>query len=200
VLVTTPCYYRIGDTLLILHTNGTTRAWRRLVAIRFGDVWLLTLDSALPGAFPKGSAVRDLSTMFVNTIIAGQTTGFGAKDQPVTLASTLWNGNGANTTDNLGAILTAGDLSGSPAFVNAAAGDYHIGSGSAARDMGIDADIRTDMDGDPRPFGPGFDIGADEYTGQATLTPTPTATTKPAATVTPTPGRPHIYLPLALQH
>jgi hypothetical protein len=184
--VTTPCYYRIGDTLLILHTNGTTRAWRRLVAIGYGDAWRLTLDSALPGAFPKGSTVRDASAMFVDTIIAGQTTGFGAKDQPVTLVNTLWNGNGTDKSDNLNAILTQADVTGAPAFLNAVAGDYHIGSGSVARDTGVDAGIRADMDGDARPFGPGYDIGADEWAGQGTRTPTPTATTHPAVTSTAT--------------
>ncbi|MCX6028536.1 MAG: hypothetical protein NT169_04435 [Chloroflexi bacterium] len=184
--VTTPCYYRIGDTLLILHTNGTTRAWRRLVAIGYGDAWRLTLDSALPDAYPVGSTVRDASAMFVDTIVAGQTTGLGAVDQPVTLVSTLWSGNGANTTDNLSAILTQGDVAGAPAFLNAAAGDYHIGSASAARDAGVDASIRADMDGDTRPAGPGFDIGADEYTGQVTRTPTPTATATASPTKTPT--------------
>ena len=225
--VTTPCYYRIGDTLLILHTNGTTRAWRRLVAIGYGDAWRLTLDSALPGAFPVGSTVRDASAMFVDTIVAGQKIGVGVRDQPVTLVNTLWNGNDANTADNLNAILTQGDVTGAPAFLNAAAGDYHIGSGSAARDTGVDAGMRADMDGDARPFGPGPDIGADEWTGQGTRTPTPTATTNPAvtstATTTPTrtatssptatatragaltatpsrtPGGRHIYLPLVLR-
>ena len=134
--VTTPCFYRVGDTLLILHTNGTTRAWRKLVAVLYGDAWRLTIDSPLPGAFPVGSIVRDASAMFVNTIIAGQTTGLGAKDQPVTLVHTLWNGNGANTSDNLNAILTQGDVSGAPAFLNSGGGDYHIGSASAARDTG----------------------------------------------------------------
>jgi hypothetical protein len=140
------------------------------VAIGYGDAWRLTLDSTLPGAFPKGSTVRDASAMFVDTIVAGHTVGLGAKDQPVTLVSTLWSGNGTNTTDNLNAILTQGDTSGNPAFVNAAAGNCHIGSASAARDTGIDAGIRADMDGDARPAGPGFDIGADEYTGNSRRT------------------------------
>ncbi len=188
--VTTPCYYRIGDTLLILHTDGTTRAWRKLVAIQYGDAWRLTLDSALPGAFPVGSTVRDASAMFVDTIVAGQTTGFGAVDQPVTLVNTLWNGNGANTTDNLNAILTQGDVSGAPAFVNAAGNDYHITTSSVAKDTGVNAGVTTDMDGEARPFGSGYDIGADEFTGQGTRTPTPSATPTgtPTATRTPTPS------------
>jgi hypothetical protein len=43
-----------------------------------------------------------------------------------------------------------------------AGGNYHIGPTSAARDAGVAAGIHTDIDGDPRPFGAGYDIGADE--------------------------------------
>ncbi len=47
-------------------------------------------------------------------------------------------------------------------FVDPAAGNYHIGLNSAARDSGVDADVMEDIDGDPRPDGCGFDVGADE--------------------------------------
>jgi hypothetical protein len=40
---------------------------------------------------------------------------------------------------------------------------YHLTSGSAAIDAGVDAGVDHDIDGDPRPFGDGFDIGADEF-------------------------------------
>ena len=121
---------------------------------------------------------------FVDTIVAGQTIGIGAVDQALMLVNTLWHGNWTDKTDNLNAILTQGDVTGDPAFVSPAGGDYHIGSASAARDRGIDAGLRTDLDGEARPFGAGYDIGADEYTGQGTRTPTPTAT--PTRTPTPT--------------
>lgn len=56
-------------------------------------------------------------------------------------------------------------LNGKPAFVNPASGDYHILFGSAAMDRGIDAGMTTDIDGEARPHGNGYDIGADEYAG-----------------------------------
>jgi hypothetical protein len=39
---------------------------------------------------------------------------------------------------------------------------YHLTAGSAAIDMGIDAGITVDIDGEPRPSGAGYDLGADE--------------------------------------
>jgi hypothetical protein len=61
-------------------------------------------------------------------------------------------------------------VGGSPAFtaVNPLAGDpklspsYHLTFGSDAIDAGVDAGVTVDLDGDPRPSGAGFDIGADE--------------------------------------
>ena len=41
-------------------------------------------------------------------------------------------------------------------------GDYHIGLGSAAIDAGVNAGVADDVDGDLRPVGAGYDVGADE--------------------------------------
>jgi hypothetical protein len=62
-------------------------------------------------------------------------------------------------------------LAGTPTFteVNPVIGDpllfdgYLLQAGSAAIDAGVDVGVTDDLDGDPRPFGPGFDIGVDEY-------------------------------------
>ncbi|MFC1888795.1 right-handed parallel beta-helix repeat-containing protein [Thermodesulfobacteriota bacterium] len=45
----------------------------------------------------------------------------------------------------------------------AGSGDFHIMEGSPCIDAGIDTGIGTDIDGDVRPQGDGFDMGADEY-------------------------------------
>jgi hypothetical protein len=48
-----------------------------------------------------------------------------------------------------------------PQFVNASAHDYHLAPGSPARDA-VDTGPATDFEGDPRPQGPKYDLGADE--------------------------------------
>ena len=55
------------------------------------------------------------------------------------------------------------NVSADPKFVNAAQDNYHLSVGSAAIDKGVNLGITTDIDGDQRPYGNGFDIGYDEY-------------------------------------
>jgi hypothetical protein len=74
-----------------------------------------------------------------------------------TLETTLWHATSVSITGN---VLPAHDLTGDPAF---AIDGYHLTETSAALDQGIDAGVTTDMDGQNRPHGAGFDLGADEY-------------------------------------
>ena len=71
----------------------------------------------------------------------------------------------ANETDwgGAGTIVTGTiNIWGDPDFVDPGAGNYHVGPGSAAIDRGVDAGVVDDVDGEPRPQGSGYDIGADE--------------------------------------
>ncbi len=104
-----------------------------------------------------------------NTIIVSQTVGISvASGNTVTLEATLWNneinwiGSGTITTGTI-------NLYGDPSFIDPANGDYHLNPDSIAIDAGIDAGVTTDIDGDTRPFGAGFDIGADEFVGVPAL-------------------------------
>ncbi|MBG0770578.1 MAG: hypothetical protein H0S82_02665, partial [Anaerolineaceae bacterium] len=49
-----------------------------------------------------------------------------------------------------------------PGFVDAASDNYHINSDSPAVDAGTSVALSEDYDGDSRPLGGGYDIGADE--------------------------------------
>ena len=54
-----------------------------------------------------------------------------------------------------------GNIDEDPLFVGG--DDYHLAAGSPCIDAGVDAGVIEDMDGDMRPYGAGFDMGADEY-------------------------------------
>jgi hypothetical protein len=52
-----------------------------------------------------------------------------------------------------------------PHFTNPGISDYHLQPDSPAIDAGLAVPVTNDYDGNPRPFGWGFDIGALEYSG-----------------------------------
>ena len=54
-----------------------------------------------------------------------------------------------------------GNIDANPLFAGATT--FHLGPGSPCVDSGTDAGIYTDMDGQRRPWGAGFDMGADEF-------------------------------------
>jgi hypothetical protein len=103
-----------------------------------------------------------------NTILVSHSVGLEVTDgNTATLQGTLWGTAAwANGSDWIGGgTVSTGsvDVQGEPDFVDPDNGDYHIARNSAARDAGVDGGVRHDVDGDPRPLGNGYDIGADEF-------------------------------------
>jgi fibronectin-binding autotransporter adhesin len=110
--------------------------------------------------------------VLTNTILVGHRVGISvAAGCTATLEATLWgSGPWANTTDwaGPGRIVTGTiNLWVDPAFLDPGRGDLHLTASSGAVDAGIDAGLRTDLDGEVRPAGAGFDIGADEFVATA---------------------------------
>lgn len=114
-----------------------------------------------------GVGVQNSTAALTNTILVGHAEGiYVAPGTTVTLQATLW---GTDTWANAqdwsggGTIITGSiNIWDDPAFVDPDNGNYHITGVSAARDVGVDTWVGDDIDGDPRPFGAGPDLGADE--------------------------------------
>jgi len=102
------------------------------------------------------------SLYVTNTIIANHAIGLSTITGTVTEDYNLFYGNVTNT---IGVSNGAHSIIGDPRFIDPAHNDYHLAFGSAAIDHGVDAGVYTDLDGNVRPQGAGFDIGAYEYQG-----------------------------------
>ncbi len=112
---------------------------------------------------PHGSTV-----VLHNAILVGHAAAIYIDDAPssVRLEAALWGeGAWANTQDwsGSGVVTNTLEVRGNPAFVAPDNGDYHIGDASAAINRGVNAGVTDDIDGQARPAGAGYDIGADEY-------------------------------------
>lgn len=103
------------------------------------------------------------SVTLTNTILVSHTLGITGN---ANLEATLWgSGHWANETDWAGSVSTgAVNIWGDPHFVDPDGGDYHLAiSTSAAVNVGGNAEVWSDIDGEARPEGRGFDLGADEF-------------------------------------
>jgi hypothetical protein len=120
------------------------------------------------GGSGQGVHVDEDSTLaLINTILAGHHSAglFVTTGGTATLEATVWYDNGVNTSGGGSTVTGVVNVYDDPGFVYPSAGDYHLTSDSAAIDVGVDAGVTTDIDGEARPWGTGHDIGADEYTG-----------------------------------
>ena len=105
-----------------------------------------------------------------NTVLTKHSVGISITGgNTVTVNSILWHHTPITV---LKAITAAVDVQnqyeGDPAFTS---DGYHLTTGSAAADRGVSAAVTVDIDGEPRPVGAGFDLGADEMMWRATVEP-----------------------------
>lgn len=112
------------------------------------------------GGLGHGIYVTNAVAILTNTIISGHEIGvLEASGGAVTLEATLWYD---NRRDAAGKVeIGSLNFYENPAFVDPGTWDYHIEEGSAALDLGVATGVRTDMDGQRRPWLEP-DLGADE--------------------------------------
>ncbi len=103
-----------------------------------------------------------------NTILVSHAVGIRITGgNTATVNSVLWFGTPTTISRAITAtVTTQNQRQGDPAF---AADGYHLTAVSAAIDWGMNAGVMTDIDGDPRPVGSGYDLGADEFRSARTL-------------------------------
>lgn len=96
-----------------------------------------------------------------NTILAQSNVGISVTGgNTVTVNGILWYATPVTVSQALTAVVEIrNQMTGDPSF---AADGYHLRIGSPAIDAGVPAGLARDIDGDPRPYGNGYDLGADE--------------------------------------
>jgi serine protease len=147
-----------GNTCALVDANG-----------QGAGLWLgrgeLVNNTLANNSGGDGSAVRvGVDVTLTNTILYGNAVGVNAyTGSVVDIAGTLWYANGQNTTGDGTIHLGPVNVYQDPLFVDASAGDFHLGAGSPAIDAGVAAPVaREDAEGNARPDCIAWDIGAYE--------------------------------------
>ncbi|MDQ3366321.1 MAG: hypothetical protein M3680_12925 [Myxococcota bacterium] len=166
----------IGTGAALTLERGTIAGFRRAIS-SFAVVSFKATSVMIHGATAIAVELPEAqgSMSFVTIAGSGTDTGTGPRavlcGPSMTISSSIiWAPgtsarvpvSGCNLVSSIvGPTAIAGIPSSDPLFVDAANRDYHLRSNSPAKDM-VAAGPNLDFEGDPRPRGAGFDVGADE--------------------------------------
>jgi hypothetical protein len=143
-MVAAGSYLRMRHTTVARNRSGDgTGLWVTSGGIHGNVVSTVRMTDTLFADHTVGLTITAAPPFFTNTAV---------------LDTTLWDGIGLLAGGD-GDLTLIDTHVGDPAF---AADGYHLSLASDAIDLGIDARVTADIDGQPRPMRAGFDIGADE--------------------------------------
>jgi hypothetical protein len=166
---------RLTNLLLTSNRSTSGNATDAVIAIAKGydfDVTLAHLTAAGNPAptFLRAEAPysgRFLTVTLTNTLVTSATNGFVGYQRESDGSLLIRHTN--TLTDDVTTLHFMEEGTPTLEAINPLSGDprldaiYHLQPGSAAIDTGVDAGVTTDIDGDARPDGCSFDIGADEF-------------------------------------
>lgn len=166
-----------GPTTLTLDRVRIEGSWAKGIASDFGTNLTVT-NTLIEGTADLAidlSRVDNASLAFITVADSGSDSGTGPRAvacaaSVVVRDSIIWAPGmtsrvalqGCNVaTSIVGPDPVSGVSNADPQFVNASAHDYHLAAGSPAIDKATTGPA-VDFEGDPRPNGSGYDLGADE--------------------------------------